>query len=111
MHRCVVVRGSCWDYIDAIYRRAGVSRKQRRIVFRSKKRGPYAPSGMIRPGDWLYFINTSFHNSEHSAIFVTWIDRARKIGRCISYKGMGKREPARYKNYYLGKVYHIMRPK
>ncbi len=107
----VCVRGSCWDYIDAIYKRAGYDRRRRAIIFKSKKRGPYASVDLLRSGDWIYFINRSFHNSEHSSIFVKWINKKRKIARCISYKGQGKRQPARYKNYYLGKVYHIMRPK
>jgi len=105
----VLVRGSCWDYIDATFTRAGCSRAKRITVFRSKKHGPYANSKLIRPGDWLYFINGSYHNSEHSAIFIKWVDRKKKIARMLSYQGESKRKPARYKNYHLSKVYNIMR--
>jgi hypothetical protein len=105
----VLVKGSCWDYIDEIYRRAGASRRNRLTVFKSRKHGPYAKTSMIKPADWLYFINGSYHNSEHSAIFINWIDRKKKIARMLSYQGEGKRKPARYKNYYLGRVYNIMR--
>lgn len=105
----VLVKGSCWDYIDATFTRAGCSRDKRITVFRSKKHGPYANSKLIRPGDWLYFINGSYHNSEHSAIFIKWIDRKKKIARMLSYQGEGKRKPARYKNYRLSRVYNIMR--
>jgi len=105
----ILVRGSCWDYIDATFKKAGVPRKKRHTVFKSKKRGPYANINLIRSGDWLYFINTSYHNSEHSAIFVDWMDKKRKIACMLSYQGENKRKPARYKNYNLSKVYNIMR--
>jgi len=105
----VLVRGSCWDYIDCIYTKAGCSRKQRKTVFKSTKHGPYVDAKKIKPGDWLYFLNGSYHNSEHSAIFVKWIDFKSKTARMLSYQGEGKRKPARYKNYILKKVYHIMR--
>jgi len=105
----VLVKGSCWDYIDATFKKAGCSRSQRVTIFKSKKRGPYANIKRIQPGDWLYFINSSYHNSEHSAIFIKWIDHKRKIACMLSYQGEGKRKPARYKNYHLGRVYNIMR--
>ncbi len=107
----VLVRGSCWDYIDCIYTKAGCSRAQRKTVFKSRKKGPYVDVKKIRPGDWLYFINGSYHNSEHSAIFIKWVDFKSKTARMLSYQGEGKRKPARYKNYVLKKVYHIMRTK
>jgi len=107
----ILVKGSCWDYIDATFNRAGIPRKHRVTAFKSKKRGPYAKISQIKSGDWLYFINTSYHNSEHSAIFIDWIDKKRKIACMLSYQGEGKRKPARYKNYKLSRVYNIMRVK
>lgn len=107
----VLVKGSCWDYIDCIYTKAGCPRTERKTVFNSHKHGPYADIKQIKPGDWLYFINSSYHNSEHSAIFIRWIDFKHKEARMLSYQGEGKRKPARYKNYILDKVYHIMRTK
>jgi len=106
-----LVKGSCWDYIDCIYTKAGCSRSQRHTIFKSKKRGPYASAKQIRAGDWLYFINGSYHNSEHSAIFIKWINYKKRIAQMLSYQGEGKRKPARYKNYVLRKVYNIMRVK
>jgi hypothetical protein len=106
---CVLVKGSCWDYIDATFTKAGYSRLQRVTIFKSKKHGPYANINRIQAGDWLYFINGSYHNSEHSAVFIKWIDRRKKIACMLSYQGEGKRKPARYRNYHLDRVYHIMR--
>jgi len=105
----VLVKGSCWDYIDATFNRAGCNRSKRVTVFKSRKAGPYANTKIIKPGDWLYFINSSYHNSEHSAIFIKWINYRKRIARMISYQGEGKRKPARYKNYTLHRVYNIMR--
>ncbi len=104
-----VVKGSCWDYIDCIYTKAGCTRSKRKTIFRSKKRGPYVNAKRIKAGDWLYFINGAFHNSEHSGIFVKWINYKTRTARMLSYQGLGKRKPARYKNYVLNKVYNIMR--
>jgi len=33
----VIIRGSCWDYINAVYNRAGFTQKRRKIVFKGKK--------------------------------------------------------------------------
>ncbi len=105
----VLVKGSCWDYIDATFTRAGCSRAKRVTIFKSNKHGPYANTNSIKAGDWLYFINGSYHNSEHSAIFIQWVDRRKKIAKMLSYQGEGKRKPARYKNYHLNRVYNIIR--
>ncbi len=105
----VLVKGSCWDYIDATFTRAGSHRGNRKTIFKSKKRGPYAKTNLIKPGDWLYFINGSYHNSEHSAIFIKWVNRKTRTARMLSYQGEGKRKPARYKNYDLSRVYNIIR--
>ncbi len=105
----VVVRGSCWDYVDAVYNSAGATLSKRVRIFGGSRQGPYAPIELIEPGDWLYFINTAYHNVEHSAIFVKWIDKRRGIAKCISYPGMKRHVPGRYSNYYLGKVFRIVR--
>ena len=105
----VIVKGSCWDYIDYTFTKAGVPQHKRLTVFKSKKRGPYVNSKKIKAGDWLYFLNRSYHNSEHSGIFIRWVDKSKKMATLLSYQGEGKRKPARYKNYILTHVYNIMR--
>jgi len=105
-----VVRGSCWDYINAIYIRAGVGYKKQNI-FRGKKRGPYAPIYMIESGDWLYHLNHEYRGGEHSGIFIDWVDLEKRQGLMLSYKGGKSREPARYKIYTLTSVYSIKRGK
>ena len=38
-----------------------VCAKQRQVLFAGKLReGPYAPSEMLEPGDWLYYVNHSY---------------------------------------------------
>jgi len=108
-----IVRGSCWDYANAVYDRTGYpnSKTSRQTVFKgTKSKGPYADAGLIRPGDWLYYINHSYNDVEHSAIFVKWLDETKRIGLMLSYGGEKRREPARYLPYDLTHVYQIMRP-
>lgn len=108
----LVIRGGCWDYVNAVYNRAGYPTHMRQRVFSGRKGvHPQADVRLIRPGDWIYYTNYSFHGIEHSAIFVAWIDRNRKIALMLSYAGQSRREPARYKAYDLRGVYRIERPR
>ncbi len=109
-----IVRGSCWDYADTVYKRAGFSLQlpQRQTVFKgSKRRGPYADIRQIKPGDFLYYINHSYGGIEHSAIFIDWEDKNKKMALMLSYGGENRRSPARYRVYDLSNVYQITRPK
>lgn len=106
-----IVRGGCWDYINAIWNKAGFPPKKRRTVFKSAKTGPYARAAKIQSGDWLYFINHSYGNIEHSAMFIAWEDEKNMQGYMLSYAGERKKKPARYKVYDLSSVYQVIRPK
>ncbi len=107
-----VIRGSCWDYINAVYNRAGYPQAKRKRIFKGKKNGgPYARANLIQPGDWLYFINHSYHNSEHSGVFVKWVNKKKRIAKVLSYGGQSRKKPGRYRNYDLSHVYNIIRPK
>ena len=65
-----IIRGGCWDYANTIYNRAGY-KKHRQTVFKGDKEyGPYADTSQIQHGDFLYYVNHSYHDVEHSAIFV-----------------------------------------
>jgi len=108
-----IVRGSCWDYSNAVYTRSGYpnDRKSRVVVFKgTKSKGPYADAKLIKPGDWLYYINHSYNGIEHSAIFVKWIDFDSRSALMLSYGGEKRNEPARYLTYDLSNVYQIIRP-
>lgn len=105
-----VIRGSCWDFVNEIFRRTGHESQNRTTVFRSAERGPYADPDLIRPGDWIYHRNYSYRNIPHSAIFIGWVDRDRRIAYTLSYAGEGRRSVARYLKYDLRKVYQIVRP-
>ncbi len=104
-----LVVGGCWNYINAVYDRASYPAKSRTTVFKSKFHGPYAQSDIIQPGDWLYFVNHSFSESEHSAIFVAWIDQDRKEALMVNYVGGNKRKPGTYKRFILDQVYSVFR--
>lgn len=104
-----IIRGGCWDYLDAAWTRAGIGRQMRQTVFQSSKNGPYADSSKLQAGDWLYHINHSHNNIEHSGMFIGWIDFDRKLGLTLSYAGGHRQESGRYRVYDLSSVYQIIR--
>lgn len=104
-----IVIGGCWNYINAVYDRAGYPTKDRSTFYKSKFKGPYVKSEEIRPGDWLYFVNHSYSDTEHSAIFVTWMDEGKKDALMVSYVGGNQKKPATYKRFNLNNIYNIIR--
>jgi len=112
LNKKAIIPGSCWNWINTVYNNAGYPNKKgkRKTVFKGKKTGPYVKSKKIEPGDWLYFINHSYHNIEHSGIFVYWVDYKKKTGMILSYGGEKRKEPGRYKVYDLRHVYNVIRP-
>ncbi len=106
-----VVKGSCWDYVNAVYNKSGFKPDQRVTPLKSKIQGPYADLSTIQAGDWLYFINHSFKEMDHSGIFVEWTDVERNRAVLLSYVGAKKKKPGRYKIYDLTHVYYIIRAK
>lgn len=107
-----IVRGSCWDYINTVYKRAGYPQSKRRYILKGKKKsGPYAKTHQIQPGDWLYYINHSYHGVEHSGIFVNWVNKKKRMAMILSYQGQARKKPGRYRKYDLSNVYTIIRPK
>lgn len=103
-----IIQGGCWDYLNAVFNRAGVTKDT--VHKGAYKKGPYANSGDIEVGDWLYYINHGYNGVEHSGLFVGWVDEAAKQALILSYAGESRREPARYRVYDLSNVYQIMRP-
>lgn len=103
-----IIQGGCWDYLDAVFKRAGVTRDT--VHKGTYGQGPYANSGEIEVGDWLYYINHGYNGVEHSGLFVGWVDERAKQALILSYAGENRREPARYRVYDLSNVYQIMRP-
>ncbi|MEZ7503238.1 hypothetical protein QO189_12230 [Psychrobacter sp. Arc29] len=103
-----IIKGGCWDYLNAVFNRAGVSRNT--VHKGTYAQGPYASSSEIEAGDWLYYINHGYNGTEHSGLFVGWVDERAKQALILSYAGENRREPARYRVYDLSNVYQIMRP-
>lgn len=103
-----VVQGSCWGFVDAVFKKAGVVKEK---IFSSKESGPYAAIEMLQPGDWIYHINYSFRNVGHSAIFVCWKNRKLKQAVTMSYVGMNRSVPGRLDIADLKGVYSIFRAK
>ena len=81
---------------------SGVSIPRQRISFESLR--------LLRPGDWIYHVNHSYGDIEHSGMFVDWLDRKRHIALMLSYGGEGRRKPGRYRPYDITHTYRIIRP-
>jgi len=105
-----ILVGSCWDWVDAVFTRAGFGERKRAIPFKTPKKGPYIDVARLTPGDWMYFRNHSYGDIEHSGIFVGWVNGPSKVGLVLSYPGMNRKEPGRYRPYELISVYEITRP-
>ena len=103
-----IIKGGCWDYLNAVFNRAGVNRST--VHKGAYAEGPYVNSGDIQVGDWLYYINHGYNDIEHSGLFVGWVDESAKQALILSYAGESRQEPARYRVYDLSHVYHIIRP-
>lgn len=104
-----VVIGGCWDYINAVYKRAGISEKEREIIFKGKFKGPYVDPSLIEAGDWLYFVNHTYSDIEHSAIFIAWTNVDKKEALMVNYVGGNQKKPGTYKRFVLDQVYNIFR--
>jgi hypothetical protein len=103
-----IIKGSCWNWVNEVFDRSGFG-TSKKIVYNSKKSGPYVDISQIKPGDWLYYINYSYNKIEHSGIFVYWKDYKKKLGVILSYSGRNRSEPARYLTYDLKSIYYITR--
>lgn len=104
-----IIVGGCWNYINSVFLRAGFGDKQRETIFKSKLQGPYLQDDIIEAGDWLYFVNHTYHDTEHSAIFVAWTNKDKKEALMVNYVGEKKKKPAFYKKFVLDKVYNLIR--
>lgn len=108
----LVVRGSCWDYANAVYVRAGFKGwRQQKVAYRARTRGPYADPGLVQAGDWLYIINHPPTLSTHSLIFVHWTDFPRREAMTVTYVGDRREQPGYYRTYDVSRIYQIIRPR
>jgi hypothetical protein len=103
-----IVKGSCWDFVNHVFMRAGLA-ENKNTIFKSKKNGPYVLSSIIQPGDRIYHVNHQFNNVEHSAIFVCWKDFSKRIGITLSYVGMNRNVVAKFGEYQLNNIYGVFR--
>jgi hypothetical protein len=102
----VVTRGSCYTWVNAVYRRATGPRQ---TVFEGDRRNRWADASLLRPGDWVFFINHSYNDVTHSAIFVAWVDERARVALMVSYPGGNRDAPGRFSDYELTNVYQLVR--
>lgn len=113
MEQRTIVRGSCWDWVNAVYKRAGYPnrRGKRKTIFKgSRKNKKFASINRIKSGDWLYYVNYQYKRVPHSGIFVGWINKRKKRALILSYRGARSRTPGGLSEYDLRSVYNIIRP-
>jgi hypothetical protein len=107
----IVVVGACWDFVNAVFNNAGFPAAKRFTMYNSKESGPFVDSTLIKPGDWIYFVNYTFNNIGHSAIFVDWVDFRSRRALTIEYVGLNRRVPGRYAEYDISECYGVFRGK
>lgn len=105
----VQIAGSCWDYINVVYTRAGFAQKQQ-TIYQGAQGSLLNNPELIQPGDWIYHINYSFHNGVHSAIFLCWQDYEERLALTLSHVGQNKLRAGKLGVYDLKGVYNIKRP-
>ncbi|MDG1427316.1 MAG: hypothetical protein P8H56_05215 [Crocinitomicaceae bacterium] len=105
-----LIKGSCWDFINTVYNNAGFSSSSRETIFKGKKGSDQIDVSLLQPGDWIYHINYSFQNVEHSAIFICWKDYDKKLAITLSHVGQNKSRAGQFGVYDLRSVYNVMRP-
>ena len=106
-------QGSCYRYLSEVFARAGHGGwRDRRIVYRAERDGPYANLNMIRPGDWLYIVNDPSRTpvGTHSVLFLSWYDRSQGIANTISHAGWYASGKGRQRTYDISRTYRIIRP-
>ena len=111
LQKGVVVVGSCWDYLNAVYLRVGFTDARLVRIFSKPFEGPFADIALIQKGDWIMYQNLSFGGIDHSAIFVAWVDFDRSRALTISYVGQNRNVPGRLFEYDLSRTYRVLRPR
>ncbi len=107
------VKGSCYDYVDAVFKEAGHDDWRRREkVYRKPKKGPYVNLDRVKPGDWLWLVKyrEGAHIRTHSVLFVGWQNRSQGIAHVFSHPGQGRAVSGRFQTYDVSKTYNITRP-
>lgn len=111
VRRRTIVRGSCYDYAERVFSRAGYGEGRRERVFAGATGGPFADLAVIAPGDWLFIVTHPETDpiSTHSVIFVRWLDRAAGRAEVVSYAGNNARRPGGIVPYDVSRTYRITR--
>lgn len=109
IERGIILRGSCYDFVNAVYLEAGYGPRLRRSVFSSKAKGPYADPALLERGDWVQYTHMYSDTQEHSVIFISWLDFEQRIALVADYAGNSKNEAGRYRVADLYKVWGLVR--
>jgi hypothetical protein len=104
-----IIKGSCYDWINMIYKESGYTGKKRKQIFQKKKDGQYADPLLLQPGDWIMFKNQSYGDSGHSGIFLHWINFETRSALVIGYVGQNRAMPGRYREYDITRTFGIIR--
>ena len=103
--------GACWHFANRVYDLAGYPADRRKVVYSAAKGTLLKDPGLIQPGDWLYHVNYSYNEVEHSAIFVCWKDYDKRIAVTLGHVGRNRRAGGELGIYDLKAVYRITRAK
>jgi hypothetical protein len=111
MEAGTVLKGSCWDFCNAVYVSAGFQGKGIQEAYSSAESGPYADPSILLPGDWISSRNIYSATVNHASIFIEWLDMEARTALVIDYPGNSRAEPGRFRVSDLTKTYKVMRGK
>ena len=106
-----IIKGSCYDWINLVYKECGYKGKKRKRIFRGKETGPYANPLLLQPGDWIMFKNLTYGEIGHSGIFLGWLDFEKRSAIVIGYAGQKRTMPGRFREYDITRLFGILRGK
>ena len=106
-----IIKGSCYDWINLVYKECGYKGKKRKRIFWGKEAGPYANPLLLQPGDWIMFKNLTYGEIGHSGIFLGWLDFEKRSAIVIGYAGQKRTMPGRFREYDITRLFNITRGK
>ena len=107
----LILLGSCFDFVEAVYKEAGFKEAKRKTIYAARQTGPYATSDLLQPGDWIYYDHNYRIGADHSCIFVAWLDLENQTALTIDYPGANRAVPGRFQVDTLYKIWGITRPR
>jgi hypothetical protein len=108
----------CWDWVDKVYKAAGVKMKTiyQDLKYEGRDCGSHHAGprliNQLEPGDWIYANNKnkSDTHGNHSLVFLGWLDRTAGVAKVASCPGYRKPGRVHTINIVRCPIVHISKP-